>query len=376
MPTHELDVYHKIPISVARGDRDALITTDGREILDLYGAHAVALVGHGHPRLTAAIRRQSEELLFYSNAIDLPVRARAAEALVKYAGGGWKAFFVNSGTEANEAAMKTARKSTGRKVVVSFEGSFHGRTLAALSASAVPGPRAGVSPLVPDHLILPWEDEKALRAIDGTVAAVILEAIQSLGGVRVPSQPFLSAIHARCRESGAWVIADEVQTAPARTGVPFAHHRWGWRPDIVTTAKGVAGGVPCGVMLVRDDRAASVKYGDHGCTYGGGPHAMAALEATLAIVADERLDARAERLGKAFTSAVRDVRGVRAVRGLGLLLGVETIQSAADVTKSLLEKGILAGTSSEPNTIRLLPPLTVREEAPARLARALQEVLA
>ncbi len=372
-----LATYAKFPVSLATG-RGAWVTdTAGKRYLDLYGGHAVALTGHCHPRMVAAIREQAERLLFYSNAVYLDVRARAAEALARFLPEGMRAFLVNSGTEANEAALKTARMVTGRPGVVAMEGSFHGRTLGALSATGLPPYREKAGPLVPGTVFVPFGDERALAgAVGEDTAAVILEPIQSMAGVREAPPDYYRAAREICTRAGALLILDEVQTAPARTGARFYGEHPGVLPDLVTTAKGIASGVPCGLLLAAAPVAERVREGDHGCTFGGGPLASAALAATLEVIEEEELTENAARMGELLAGGLRAVPGVTEVRGRGLLLGAVLDRKAKPVRQALLERRILVSTTpGDDRVLRLLPPLVLGPDEVDVFLDALRAVL-
>jgi len=371
----QLAVYPKLPIAIARGEGSHVFDEDGRRYLDLYGAHAVALVGHSHPHVVQAVAAQAARLIYYSNVAYSRVRAEASELLLRLAGfDGWRVFFGNSGSEANETALKLARKTTGRRKVVSFAGGFHGRSLAALSATGIDRYRAGVDPLVAHHEIAPSPREAVERGtIDAATAAVIFEPIQSLGGMRRCDD---TAAMQAAREVGALVVLDEVQTGLGRTGTFLYAHRLGFRPDLVTLAKGMAGGLPCSAVLVAPDVAARVAHGDQGSTFGGGPVAMAALKATLEVVEREGLAERARAAGERLAAGLRGTKGVREVRGAGLLLGVDVgPHRARDVQAELFARAIIAGTSDDPHTLRLLPPLTIADADIDSFLATLPEVL-
>ena len=354
----EIPSYARIDIVAVRGEGSYVFDLDGTRYLDLYGGHAVAILGHAPARIADAIAMQARDLLFYSNIDHLPVRARAAERLARLAP--WpdgKVFFCNSGTEANETALKIARRATGRSRVVAFRGSFHGRTLGALAASGLPEYREQAS-LFPEGLYRFLElNTDDLSAIDGTVAAVIVEPIQSMGGVRSLTRQFAHALRRKCDEAGAFLVFDEVQTAPARTGHWFAGGLFDVEPHMITTAKGIAAGVPVGVVLAQGSVAGTVKTGDQGTTFGGGPIACAAIEATLQALEEMDGPARA----KAIEERVRRRLRGREVLGHGALLGIRA--PAKEAVKRLREeKRVLAATCPGDATIvRILPPLTITD---------------
>lgn len=354
----EIPSYARIDLVAVRGEGSCVWDLDGTRYLDLYGGHAVAILGHAPARVADAIAIQARDLLFYSNIVHLPVRARAAERLARLAP--WpdaKVFFCNSGSEANETALKIARKATGRSRVVAFRGSFHGRTVGALAASGLPEYREQAS-LFPEGLYRFLElNTDDLSAIDDTVAAVIVEPIQSMGGVRSLTRQFAHALRRRCDETGAMLVFDEVQTAPARTGHWFAGGLFDIEPHMITTAKGIAAGVPVGVVLAQGSVAGTVKTGDQGTTFGGGPIACAAMEATLQQL--EEMDAPAR--ARAIEERVRRRLRGREVLGHGALLGIRG--PAKETVKRLREeKRVLAATCpGDATVVRILPPLTITD---------------
>ncbi len=368
---YQVPTYAHLPLALVRGEGCRVWDSAGREWLDFYGGHAVALAGHCHPRVVAAIREQAGRLLFYSNVAYNDVRARAAAALVRAAPEGvTQVFLCNSGAEANEAALKTARRHTGRSDVVAMAEGFHGRTLGALSVTGLPGYRDYGGPLVPGATFVPFGDAEALdRAVNGATAAVLMEPVPSMGGVRVAPAGYYRAAREICDARGALLVFDEVQTGLGRTGRMWAGDHFDVRPDLHTLAKGIASGVPCGAVLFQERVARTVKPGDHGSTFGGGPLACAALEATVRVVVEEGLAGRAASSGEALRAGALAVPGVREVRGLGLLLAVVCEAPAKTVLARLREEGVLASSvSSDPHGVRVLPPLTA---GPAEVDRFL-----
>lgn len=366
----QLATYKKMSVAAARGRGAWIETSEGVRYLDLYGGHAVCATGHCHPRVVEALRRQCEELLFYSNLVYSEVRARAAEKLVGCAPAPLvKAFFCNSGTEANENAMRMTRLRTGRERVITFTGSFHGRTADAISATFLGKYRALGRPNVPGHLCAEFGSIESVAALaDGRVAAVMLEPIQSMAGVREAEPEFFRRLRELCDERGMLLIFDEVQTGVGRTGEwLFAGSEAAAKvvPDVVTLAKALGSGVPVGACLTTEDVAAAIKENDLGATFGGGMLAMAAVSATLeAIEADGMLE-NARLLEAYLRVRLKELPQVARLRGRGLLLGVEFREEiAAQVHQALLERRVITGPSSDARVLRLLPPLCLtREEA-------------
>ncbi len=373
---YQVPTYAHLPLAVVRGEGCRVFDSAGGAWLDFYGGHAVALTGHCHPRVVAAIREQAARLLFYSNIAYNDVRARAAKALVGVAPEGvTQVFFCNSGAEANEAALKTARMLTRRPGVLAMKEGFHGRTLGALSATGLGHYRDYGGPVAPAAFV-PFGDLAAADAALGPeIAALILEPIPSMGGVRVAPPEYYRGLRRLCDERGTLLVFDEVQTGLGRTGRMWAGEWFGVKPDMHTLAKGIASGVPCGAVLFQGAVASRVKEGDHGSTFGGGPLACAAVEATLSVIRDEGLVAKAAAAGEAIRAGAHRIPGVREVRGLGLLLAVACEADAKTVLARLREERVLASSvASDPKAVRLLPPLAVGpaevEEFLAALSRA------
>ena len=375
----ELAVYARLPFMPVRGEGCYLFDADGKRYLDFYGGHAVAITGHSHPRVTDAIAAQARQLLFYSSAVLSQVRVEATELLLRHAPhADSRIFHCVSGTEANEVAFKIARKLTGRRKIISFARSFHGRTLASLSAAGLEKYRATAGPvLVPHHVHVPYGDAAALaEAIDGDTAGVICETIQSLAGIFTAPDGFFPEMAELVARAGAVLIFDEIQTGFGRTGTYFFADGVGVRPDLITLAKGIASGIPAAAVIVAPHLAKQIGSGDQGTTFGGGPVAMAAMKATLQIIEDENLVANAARMGTLLARRLGVIEAIRAVRGKGLLLGLELDRPASKVVSALIQRGVVAGTSSDPQVLRLLPPLTIGETEVSEFVTALGEVLA
>jgi len=377
----ELPVYKRIDLVAVRGENAHLWDMNGDRYLDLYGGHAVALLGHSPKPVVEAIANQARELLFSTNLVHLPARARAAKMLADLAPFPARVFFVNSGTEANETALKLARQVTGRRDVVVFDGAFHGRTLGAAAACALGKYRDSAKGLVQDDAfrIAPFNDVAALDTLlDEECAAAFIEPVQSMGGIRTLTPEFARALRARCDRVGAKLIFDEVQTAPARTGCWFAGSHWDVAPDILSTAKGLAAGFPASAVLAHTDIATEVGPGDQGTTFGGGPLASAAIAATLDTLLEIDGPARARAIEEAVRGALRDVAGIREIRGLGALLGIALDRPAAPVLKVWREQHhvLAGGCPGDANLIRLFPPLTIEPVDLETGLDSLSEVLA
>jgi acetylornithine/succinyldiaminopimelate/putrescine aminotransferase len=376
----QLATYKKMAVAAERGQGVWLWGSDGERYLDLYGGHAVAGTGHCHPLVVAAIRAQAETLLFYSNLVYSDVRARAAERLVSLAPAAiTKAFFCNSGTEANENAMRMARMATRREKIITFSGSFHGRTADAISATALGKYRELGKPNVPGHLFAEFGDiEEVEKIADDSVAAIMLEPVQSMAGVRLAGAEFYQALRELCDERGILLIYDEVQTGVGRTGEWFfAGSKAGGAvvPDIITLAKALGSGVPVGACLVNENVAAHIKENDLGTTFGGGMLAMAAVGATLEAICADGMLANVKTVESYLRERLSSVPQVTRVRGLGFLLGLEFKERAAPVHNALLERRIITGTSSDANVLRLLPPLCLKRDEVDLFVDALRQVV-
>jgi acetylornithine/N-succinyldiaminopimelate aminotransferase len=359
---YQLATYKKMPVVAERGQGVWLYASDGEKYLDLYGGHAVAGTGHCHPHVVAAIREQAGKLLFYSNLVYSETRARAAEKLVSVAPEQLtKVFFCNSGTEANENAMRMARMATGRENIITFSGGFHGRTADAISATFLGKYREIGKPNVPGHLEAEFGNIESVRAIaDDSVAGIMLEPIQSMAGVNTAAPDFFRDLRELCDARGIVLIYDEVQTGVGRTGDWFfAGSEAGAAvvPDIVTLAKALGSGIPVGACLVTEKISATIKENDLGTTFGGGMMAMAAVIATLEAIENDAMLSNVRNVEVYLRNKLAGISQIRAVRGRGFLLGLEFADKAAPIHKALLDRRIITGTSSNPAVLRLLPPL-------------------
>ncbi len=360
----QVATYKKMGIAVERGSGSWVWTSEGEKYLDLYGGHAVCGTGHSHPHVVKAIREQAEKLLFYSNLVYSEARAKAAEKLVSVAPDSLtKAFFCNSGTEANENAMRMARMATEREKIITFEGGFHGRTADSISATFLGKYREIGRPNVPGHVSAIFGDlDSVINTADTDTAAIMLEPIQSMAGVTEADPEFFSGLRDLCNELGIFLIFDEVQTGVGRTGAWFfagSGNANSVVPDIVTLAKSLGSGVPVGACLAREAVAANIKVNDLGTTFGGGMLVMAAVIATLEAIENEEMAANASRVESHVRDSLAGMPGIVSVKGKGCLLGIEFDQPCLSIHDKLLEHKIITGTSSDPNVLRLLPPLCV-----------------
>ena len=377
---YQLATYKKMPVVAERGEGVWIYTSNGDRYLDLYGGHAVAGTGHCHPKVVKAIREQTDKLLFYSNLVYSDVRARAAQKLVSIAPNVLtKAFFCNSGTEANENAMRMARFATGRENVITFTGGFHGRTADAISATFLGKYRELGKPNVPGHLQAEFGDLDSVRAIaDETVAAIMLEPIQSMAGIRMAPPEFYRGLRELCDERGIILIYDEVQTGVGRTGDWFfsgSEAGAGVVPDIVTLAKALGSGIPVGACLVTEKIAGHIKENDLGTTFGGGMIAMAAVTATLEAIEDDGMLRNVRDVESYLRERLKEVEQIVRIHGRGFLLGIEFTGPAKPIHEGLLERKVITGTSSSAHVLRLLPPLCLQRHEVDVFVEALQVVV-
>ena len=373
---HLANVFAQYPVEVAHGEGVWLHARDGRKILDFYGGHAVAGLGYAHPRWLAALERQARQMAFQTNALPMLIRERAAAKLTKFAALGLETvFWLNSGAEANENALKLAFKITGRGKAVALEQSFHGRTAAAGAVTWGALKKWYGFPRTPfEAAFTPRDDAAALeRNIDSDTAAVIVEPVQGVGGAYPIGKPMLQALRQRCDDVGAILIFDEVQCGVGRSGSPFAANFYGVTPDIVTAAKALGNGFPVSALLLSRGIAAQLKVDDMGTTFGGGPMACAIAEAVIDTIESESLLANVRQVSNYIRSSC--ILGpITGVQGLGFLLGLKTSRPAKDVQAALLDKNILAGTSADPNILRLLPAYIMNEGHVDQLSDALAKI--
>jgi acetylornithine/N-succinyldiaminopimelate aminotransferase len=376
--------YAEPPATFVRGQGTLLFDADGKEYLDFITGLAVVSLGHAHPVVADAVATQARTLSHVSNLYGNTLAPEVALTIDRLISGGTgqaggQVFFSNSGAEANECALKLARRwaGPGRHVVISADNSFHGRTLATLTATGQPEKHAPFLPLPEGFLHVPYDDVQALdRALDAdTVAAVLLEPLQGEGGVMVPSSDYLGAIRALCTERGALLMLDEVQTGLGRTGHWFAFQAQGLEPDVVTMAKALGNGMPIGACWARAEVAAAFGPGDHGSTFGGQPLALAAARATLAVMEAEDVNGRARHWGAVLSEGLVTLPGVVSVRGAGLLLAAQLGRPVAkEVTAAALTRGLLVN-AVRPDAVRVAPPLLVSGDEIARALRILGDVL-
>jgi len=374
---HTSGVYAKRDLTITRGHGALLYDQDGNEYIDCVGGQGTANLGHTHPKIMEAIAAQARTLNICPEIFYNEQRARYLQRLTGLFPDMPRAFLCNSGTEANEAAIKFARYATGRVGIVAAMRGFHGRTFGSLSATWNKHYRDPFLPLVPGFSHVPYNDLARLdAAVDENTAAVLLEVVQGEGGVNPGDPEFLRGAQRICRERGALLVIDEVQTGFGRTGKLFAFMHYDLQPDLVTLGKSIAGGIPMGAVLLRD-QIGRLPPGIHGSTFGGNPIACAAALATLDALEEERLPERAAELGQFLLSELEKIESplVREARGLGLMIGIEIKKKVAPYLAVLAERGILALPAGM-TVIRLLPPLVITDEQLDKVLAALHEVLA
>lgn len=381
---YHVNTYVRPPICLVRGEGIRLWDLEGREYLDFTAGVAVVALGHCHPRVTGAIREAAGTLIHASNLFHTAPQISLAKLLCEHSFGD-RVFFCNSGAEANEAAFKLARKhareqfSSDRYEIIATRNSFHGRTLATLSATGQEKYQHGFEPLVPGFKHVPYNDLRAMeRALDNRTAAVLVEPIQGEGGVNVPDDDYLPGLRKLCDEAGALLILDEIQTGMGRTGRLWAYQHWGVEPDIMTLAKALANGVPVGAVVARESVARALTPGSHGSTFGGTPFVASVAVATLTTILEEKLPERAARVGKHLAQGLLELKAkhpvIREVRGKGLLLGIEMTRPAAPIVTACREAGLLVLTAGD-MVLRLAPPLIVDEATCDRALAILDSVL-
>jgi len=392
MPTEQsplFDTFARAPIAFARGEGVWVETTDGRRLLDFSGGVAVNALGHAHPALVKALTEQAGKVWHVSNLYRIPEQEALAAKLVAESFAD-KAFFCNSGAEAVECAIKTARRyhfvngQPERSTIITFAGAFHGRTIATLAATGNPKYQEGFGPVPGGFKQLPLGDIKAVEAAIGPdVGAIMIEPIQGEGGVRLVPGQFMRDLRALCDDKGLLLICDEVQTGIGRTGKLFAHEWSGITPDIMPLAKGIGGGFPLGACLATAEAAKGMTPGTHGSTFGGNPLASAVGKAVIDIVSDPDFLAEVRRKGLYMKQRLAEVVDshsdmIAEVRGEGMLVGVRCVTPVGDIVNGLREKGGMLVAAAGENVVRFLPPLNVSEaeidEAVTRFDRTLSEM--
>lgn len=372
MSDHLMASYQQLPVAFDHGAGAWLMAQDGQRYLDALSGIAVCGLGHAHPAVVQAITEQASQLLHTSNLYRIPLQEQLASRLTALAGMD-KVFFCNSGAEANEAAIKIARlyghkKNVHEAVIIVTEGSFHGRTMATLSATGNPKIQKGFEPLVPGFLHVPYNDPAAIRKAakdNKNIIAVMLEPIQGEAGIIIPDEGYLRNVRSICDELGLLMILDEIQTGMCRTGKWFACQHDNVTPDVMTLAKALGNGVPIGACLARGEAAELIQPGSHGSTFGGNPLASRAAISVLDVLTEQQLDKRAEQLGEKMLSGFRavlaNVKGVVSIRGKGLMFGIELDRDCAELVNMALTEHLLINVTAV-NIVRILPPLIITDE--------------
>ncbi len=369
--THLMQTYGRLPVAFVRGEGAYLEDANGKRYLDALTGLAVAGLGHAHPRVTKAIAEQAATLLHTSNLYEIPKQAELADKLCAVSGMD-RVFFGNSGAEANEAAIKIARLHGHKKgikspTVIVTDSSFHGRTMATLTATGNRKVQAGFEPLLRGFVRVPYNDVDAVQQIadnNPDVVAVLVEPVQGEGGIKIPANDYLNKLRSICDANDWLLMLDEVQTGNGRTGTYFAYQQCGIMPDVVATAKGLGNGVPIGACLARGNAAELMQPGNHGSTFGGNPLVCAAAIAVVDTIVEEGLAKRAavlgERMLERFNTLLQGNNDVVDIRGKGLMIAIEMSQDCAGLVSQALERGLLINVTHG-NVVRLLPPLTMSD---------------
>ncbi|TAK69354.1 MAG: aspartate aminotransferase family protein [Betaproteobacteria bacterium] len=383
--SHVMNTYTRLPVAFTHGEGVWLWDAQGKRYLDALGGIAVNTLGHAHPRLTKTLATQAGKLIHTSNIYQITEQENLADKLAAISGMD-KIFFCNSGCEANEAAIKIARlyargKGFDNPAIVVMEKAFHGRTLATLSATGSRKVQAGFEPLVSGFVRVPYDDLEAVRQVaehNRNVVAVLVEPIQGEGGVNIAHLEYLSGLRGLCDRYQWLLMLDEIQCGLGRTGKWFFYQHAGFLPDVVTLAKGLAAGVPIGACLARGAAAEVFKPGNHGSTFGGNPFACAAALTTLEIIEQDKLLDNATRVGDAIrtglAAALAGVKGVVAVRGMGLMLGIELDRPCGELTQRALDAGLLINVTAD-KIVRLLPPLIMNRDESRQLVDMLSALI-
>jgi LysW-gamma-L-lysine/LysW-L-ornithine aminotransferase len=377
---HLARFYAKKQITIVRGNGMLVFDAEGKEYIDCTGSYGTCIVGHAHPKVAEAIADQAHKLISCHSSTYNDTRAKLVSRLLKIVPNGMDRFFLsNSGAESVECAIKIARKCSGRRMIVAIKGGFHGKTYGALSATWDSKYRKNFEPLVPDFTHIPFDNEEAAKgAISKETAAVLVEPIQGEGGIRVATAAWLSMLRDLTQDTGALLIADEIQTGFGRTGRMFACDHYGITPDILCLGKGIASGLPLAVTAANDRIMGSLAVGEHTSTFGGNPVACAAAEATISVLLEEHLVENSAKVGQYFKDQLLDMqkkqRIVREVRGMGLMLGVEMRFDVHSILQTALKQRVLLLDAGR-NVVRFLPPLSMQESHVDVVVSCLKNIL-
>ena len=385
MTNHLMTNYAPLPVTFTHGEGSRIWDTNGKQYLDALGGIAVCALGHAHPAVTKAICEQAGRLMHTSNIYNVELQIKLADRLCHFAAME-QAFFSNSGAEANEAAIKLARlyghnKGIDTPQIIVMHGSFHGRTMATLSATGNPKIQAGFDPLVPGFIHVPYDDVAAverLAADNKDIVAILVEPITGEGGVRVPAPDYLNQLRAICDAHDYLLMLDEIQTGMCRTGKWFAHQHNGIKPDVMTLAKALGNGMPIGACLAGPKAANIFQPGNHGSTYGGNPLACRAALAVVDTMEQNKLAQRAAELGETLRQGLTDklhsVKGVKDIRGKGLMIGVELDRPCAALVTQALEQGLLINVTAN-TVVRLLPPLIISDDEATQIVNDVSSLI-
>ena len=380
-----MNTYARLPVTFDRGDGVWLRDTNGKQYLDALSGIAVCGLGHAHPEIAKAICEQASKLIHTTNIYGIQHQQALGDKLAKISEMD-QVFFGNSGAEANEAAIKIARlyghnKGIDQPAIIVMEGSFHGRTLATLSATGNRKVQAGFEPLVSGFIRVPYNNLDAISQVaknNHNVVAVLVEPVLGEGGIQIPDNNYLPGIRQICDEHGWLMMLDEIQTGMCRSGKWFAHQHFDFKPDVMTLAKALGNGVPIGACLARGEAATQFKPGNHGSTYGGNPLVCYTALTVIDILEKMKLADRAAELGKkivtGFENSLGDLEGITEIRGLGMLIGIELDQPCAELVKLALDKGLLINVTAE-KVVRLLPPLIMSDDEADQLVSSLSDVI-
>lgn len=385
MSAHLMTNYAPLPISFTHGEGASIWDSNGKQYLDALGGIAVTALGHAHPAVTRAVCEQAGQLIHTSNLYNIDLQARLADRLCHHAQME-RAFFSNSGAEANEAAIKLARlyghqKGIETPQIIVMQGSFHGRTMATLSATGNPKIQAGFEPLVQGFIRVPYDDIAAVEKVaaeNRDVVAILVEPVTGEGGIRVPAADYLDKLRDICNRHDWLLMLDEIQTGMCRTGKWFAYQHHAIKPDIMTLAKALGNGVPIGACLAAPKAANIFQPGNHGSTYGGNPLACRAALAVIETMEQQKLDQRAAQLGEkmlqGFRETLQSVAGIAEIRGKGLMLGIELDRPCTELVGLALEQGLLINVTAN-NVVRLLPPLIISDEQAGRIVNEVSSLI-
>jgi acetylornithine/LysW-gamma-L-lysine aminotransferase len=378
--SHMAQVYQKFKLVIEKGSGATLWDINGKSYVDCMGGYGVSIVGHCHPKVVEAIQKQAAKLITCHGSLYNETRAELLEKLVKISPRGLdNVYLCNGGAEAVECAIKLARKHTGKNEIIAFTGSYHGKTLGALSATWNPKYREPFEPLVPGFKFVPFgKIDKVEQAVTEKTAAILVEPIQGESGIHVSPDGFLEALRKLCSERGILLIFDEVQTGLGRTGKMWASEHWGVVPDVMCVAKGIAGGVPMGATIATSDIMSSLKIGDHTSTFGGNPLACAAASATIDVIVEEKLVKRAAITGEYFKKQLSQIQEqfkiVREVRGLGLMLGMELRFDVQDILLKAVSYGVILLYAGK-TVLRFLPPLVIEKSQIDTVIKVLKNII-